>query len=60
VGVHRATGRRAIDPDSHPRAGSAGQGRATTERDPDYAVTLGGLVAYAVVVGAVIALINID
>jgi hypothetical protein len=32
----------------------------TTERQPDYAVTVVGLFAYAVVVGGVIALINID
>jgi hypothetical protein len=32
----------------------------TTERDPDYAVTVVGLFVYVVVVGAIIALINID
>jgi hypothetical protein len=32
----------------------------TSERDPDYAVTLVGLVVYVVVVGGVIALINVD
>ena len=32
----------------------------TSKRDPDYAVTLVGLVVYVVVVGGVIALINID
>jgi hypothetical protein len=32
----------------------------TSERDPDYAVTVVGLLAYVVVVGGVIALINID
>ena len=32
----------------------------TNERDPDYAVTVIGLFVYAVVVGGVIALINID
>jgi hypothetical protein len=32
----------------------------TSERDPDYAVTLAGLSVYIVVVGGVIALINID
>src|SRR5262245_45224667 len=32
----------------------------TSERDPDYAVTLVGLLGYVVVVGGVIALINID
>jgi len=32
----------------------------TSERDPDYAVTVIGLLAYVVVVGGVIALINID
>jgi hypothetical protein len=32
----------------------------TTERDPDYAVTVVGLFVYVVVVGTIIALINID
>ena len=32
----------------------------TSERDPDYIVTVVGLVAYVVVVGSVIALITID
>ena len=32
----------------------------TSERDPDYAVSLVGLTVYVVVVGGVIALINID
>jgi len=32
----------------------------TSERDPDYAVTVVGLFVYAAVVGSVIALINID
>jgi hypothetical protein len=32
----------------------------TSERDPDYAVTVVGLFVYVVVVGGVIALINID
>jgi hypothetical protein len=32
----------------------------TSERDPDYAVSLVGLFVYVVVVGGVIALINID
>jgi hypothetical protein len=32
----------------------------TSERDPDHAVTVVGLFVYAVVVGSVIALINID
>jgi hypothetical protein len=32
----------------------------TSERDPQYAVTLVGLFAYVVVVGSLIALINID
>jgi hypothetical protein len=32
----------------------------TSERDPDYAVSLVGLFVYVVVIGAVIALINID
>ena len=32
----------------------------TTERDPDYSVTVVGLFVYVVVVGGVIALINID
>ena len=32
----------------------------TSERDPDYAVTVGGLFAYVVVVGGIIALINVD
>jgi len=32
----------------------------TSERDPDHAVTVVGLFVYAVVVGTVIALIDID